>query len=1126
MAMGVSLKVLLAMTAATVAVVPIGAMPAAAASSDVVISELMYHPTDAADVEFLELTNRGIDAQDVSGWCLATGVALCLQEGTMLAPGQRIVVTDDATNFAAVYGAGVVPAGEYEGSLSNGGETIDLLDAGGAVIDTITYDDAGQWPAAPDGTGPSLELNDLFADNSLAVSWGTSLAPTGHSAGIENSLEGLTLPTVADMAVNPARPSAGEGITVSARITGTTEVQLVWLVGFGEVQITAMNDGPQSVGGANDGVWSAAIPGQAAGELVRYRVEAADGELSASLPVAGGTITYEGVVVLDPSVSSTLPILEWFMDDAVHDDLLANHRFDDVQGAAVISYNGEVIDGVLMNIRGNSSRLGTKVNWKVEFPEGHLFNMGGLLDRPVDEFNLQRGAFPEDELVWQTAADAGLTSLQFFKMRTQRNGEFYSVSSYAGVYDGVWRDAIGRNDWALYKAQAGRGRARSSATALEASGDWDKKEGNNDWSDLHELTSVLDGPVNAAQRDWMWEHLNVPAMINYAATVAVVRHSDSSWYNYYVTNDTLGTGRWEMYLWDLDSPFLTNAMDGDGDFLTPAANGQKFMEALMAHPEFQQMYMRRFRTLIDEKLLAGYYESQISSIVSPYAAEYNMDRARFGGRTLAQFTQVLQTGIDDRVRVVNQNQGADGSGLIPPSPTGNRPIVISEIAEAPAADSGEFIALSNESATESIDLSQWTVSGDVSVSIPGGTVLLPGATGYLVTDDANFRSTNGATQFVIGEFTGSLPDAGGILTLATATGAVVDSATFPDDDGPVDPPEPVDVTFVPAGANWRYLDNTAAPANWAATDFSDGGWDQGASELGFGDGDEATVVGSGSVTVYFRHAFEVADPAEVSDLVASLTADDGAVIYLNGVEVARDNMPAGVITPTTTASSTRFSTPERTARPFPLPSSALVVGTNVIAVEVHNGWAGSSDLSFNLALVAVVGDDNGGQQGPGEVVALGDQWRYFDGGAAPADWQAADFADAGWTQASAEFGFGDGDETTVLDTAPLTFYFRRSFQIDDPAAVSDLIAGINADDGAVIYINGIEVARDNMPVGPITADTPASSSRWGGANEGVVREYDLTTATLAAGTNVIAVEVHNRWYTSSDVSFDLHLIAD
>lgn len=242
-----------------------------------------------------------------------------------------------------------------------------LPDENGAVIDSVAYDDELGWPAAPDGNGPSLELKDLTIDNNLAASWGTSVAFAGHTAGLTNSLEGLVLPQISEVAANPLRPNPGQAVTVSARVSGATAADLTWLIDFGATQSAPMDDGPASVGGAGDGVWSAVIPGQAAGDLVRYRVDALSAAGNSSFPDAGDTIDYVGVVVLNPAVSTNLPVLEWFMEDAVHDDLIANHRFDDFQGEAVIAYNGIVFDGVLMNIRGNSSRLETKVEGRVPF---------------------------------------------------------------------------------------------------------------------------------------------------------------------------------------------------------------------------------------------------------------------------------------------------------------------------------------------------------------------------------------------------------------------------------------------------------------------------------------------------------------------------------------------------------------------------------------------------------------------------------------------------------------------------------------------------------------------------------------------------------------------------------------
>jgi chitodextrinase len=132
-------------------------------------------------------------------------------------------------------------------------------------------------------------------------------------------------------------------------------------------------------------------------------------------------------------------------------------------------------------------------------------------------------------------------------------------------------------------------------------------------------------------------------------------------------------------------------------------------------------------------------------------------------------------------------------------------------------------------------------------------------------------------------------------------------------------------------------------------------WRSGVPQFGFGDADEATVVGRGGttnttgvITWYFRTTFAVANPAAVSALVADLVRDDGAVVYLNGVEVFRTNMPAGPVGYTTKASASLGGADERTPVSFSVPASALVAGTNVIAVELHNVGPLNDDASFQL----------------------------------------------------------------------------------------------------------------------------------------------------------------------------------
>src|SRR5215210_8710358 len=96
-------------------------------------------------------------------------------------------------------------------------------------------------------------------------------------------------------------------------------------------------------------------------------------------------------------------------------------------------------------------------------------------------------------------------------------------------------------------------------------------------------------------------------------------------------------------------------------------------------------------------------------------------------------------------------------------------------------------------------------------------------------------------------------------------------------------------TLIPTNAVWRFLDNGSDQGTaWRNPGFSDSTWRSGPAQLGYGDGDEATLVASGPsaakyITTYFRHQFPVASP--VTDATLRLLRDDGAVVYVNGVEV-------------------------------------------------------------------------------------------------------------------------------------------------------------------------------------------------------------------------------------------------
>ena len=523
--------------------------------------------------------------------------------------------------------------------------------------------------------------------------------------------------------------------------------------------------------------------------------------------------------------------------------------------------------------------------------------------------------------------------------------------------------------------------------------------------------------------------------------------------------------------------------------------------------------------------------------------------------------------------------------------------------------------------------------------------------------------------------------------------------------------------LIPLGDTWNYLDTGVDPgASWTTAGFDDGGWLTGRAELGYGDS-QTTVVGFGGdtankhITTWFRRTFSATNVAQVSRLKLSLKRDDGVRVFLNGAEIARDNLTTGTVSAGTEASNDVSSSNEEIFIYFNVDPSLLIEGQNILAVEIHQEDSDSSDLSFDLELSAArnlagatpswsvtppgasvspeglfnatdpgsytvtatsgaltvdatisVGSDNvvtlaardeflwengsttstiritrsgnllsplivplvvGGEAISGEdfsvlptsvtippgqsmveflvstlddsgregnelvsiapvsaglfsvgspalasvtilddesaltaqpeagtnftvtvnqsgvlagsllaaeeFVVAGDYWKYSDSGAEPAaGWRGLLFDDSAWQEGLAEFGYGNGSEATTVSfggvsgSKHITTYFRRRFFLDDPSDYVALTASVLVDDGAVIYLNGVEVQRINLPGGTIGFSTRANATIGGGDEEAFFDQV-LDPAGLVAGENILVVEVHQSSGSSSDLGFDLSL---
>jgi hypothetical protein len=149
------------------------------------ITEIMYHPVGGSFYEFIEIQNTGSTPLALGGASFddTQPFGAFTFANVTLAPGQYAVIVSAESAFRARYGNNIPIVGSWaSGSLSNGGETIELRDPFGNTIHDFSYDDNAPWPLGADGTGPSLEVIDTEGDYNDPLNWRAS-AYTGGSPG-------------------------------------------------------------------------------------------------------------------------------------------------------------------------------------------------------------------------------------------------------------------------------------------------------------------------------------------------------------------------------------------------------------------------------------------------------------------------------------------------------------------------------------------------------------------------------------------------------------------------------------------------------------------------------------------------------------------------------------------------------------------------------------------------------------------------------------------------------------------------------------------------------------------------------------------------------------------------------
>ncbi len=904
-------------------------------TAQVVINEIMYHPaSESMPEEYVELYNRGLTTVDLLGWSFVDGIEYTF-DAVSIDPGEYLVVAADVGVFSTKYATVTNVVGGWTGRLSNRSDEIELADAIGNRVDRVRYADQGDWAvrergpldngfegwiwtASHDGGGKSLELINPTLSNKHGQNWAPS-APDEGTPGVVNSVaSGDIAPMIIDVSHYPAIPHSTDEVYITADLKNEVATGIsatVYYRNDGEASFSTMamaDDGLSGDGKAGDGVYGAVLPERPDGTIVEFYVEASDAASNmrtwpAPTQPTGDQLTnllYQVDDTFDPDAtwtpgdSATYYLL---MTEAERADLAyigdrnSGSSWSDAQmNGTFISVDGsdtKVRYRVGIRNRGNGSRFGPPNNYRVNIPHDDSW-------QDVTAVNIN-SRYPYLQLIGHTLFRMALMPSEEGKQVEARvNGQDLAQAGALMYASYVQMEAYGSNyadrqfpldnGGNLYNGMTWGADLNYLGTDPQAyiNAGYSKQTNSseNDWSDLIELTDVLNNEPDATYVQRVSEVLDVDQWLRWFAMNSLLANQE--------TNLSNGVGDdYSMYRGIVDPRFVL--LPHDLDSILGYGGGA-----------------------------AGLNDSIFRATALPAIARF-LTHPEFAGRYYAALVELIETVF---------------------SPEQLGPLLDQVL--------GDWIPQATISAIE-----QWVVNRSASVlsqipdtfSITDGLPIVDGYQ-YTTLPTADLDGTAHAAQ------TGSVLVGG----LPTVWDSYTGSWTVGD-------PIPAETdTLITRGSLWKYLDDGSNQdgTNWYGTGFDDTSWAEDPAQLGYGDNppDETTVISYGPdpadkhITTYFRRTFEVTDASQYATMNVQLLADDGAILYLNGQEVVRDNMPAApaVIDYQTLASSVVNWTVENLYLPYSIDPALLVDGTNYLAVELHQVAANSPDLGFDLQLDGVL----------------------------------------------------------------------------------------------------------------------------------------------------------------------------
>ena len=460
-------------------------------------------------------------------------------------------------------------------------------------------------------------------------------------------------------------------------------------------------------------------------------------------------------------------------------------------------------------------------------------------------------------------------------------------------------------------------------------------------------------------------------------------------------------------------------------------------------------------------------------------------------------------------------------------------VVFNEIMYHPATNEValEWVELYNQNAVD-VDLGGWRLSGGVDYAFPVGTVLEGGGHLVVAVSPATLTVQAGSGN-VLGPFTGRLSNSGERLRLCDLADRVMDEVDYGIDGD------------WPAGADGSGMSLAKRQPNLASRPAES--WTVSRQSGGT---PGAPNFPTNNTFVPPPLAFNEVSAASGSGFWVEIINAGQTAVELSGVEIFQGSgpsytFPAGVLEPGGIVGLTQaqlgfgaadldtlfLTTPGRlsladavTVKPGPrgrhpdgagewmYPSQPTPGGSNVVTL--------CSDIVINEVMYhAPPSDPSPEVRGTLTPVPLTGMWRYDDTGAdRGAAWREPGYDDSAWPAGAGLFAFNTGQLPgsigTPLAASRTTCYFRASFNLSNDTSDVTLDLSPVVDDGAVFYLNGVEVHRQNMPEGPVVYSTSAAAPVGDAAAAG---PFVVPASNVVQGVNVLAVEVHQAVTTSSGI---------